>query len=363
MSQPETSEDQQRPGRTQSGRGDHVDLGRVASITMVVLAILGVAWLLLELASFLLLIFAALVLAAVFDVITSAICRLTGLGRGLSLGIAVLALLAVLAGVFALFGTQLARELDTIRETIPPAVAQVEALLDRAGLGEQIEAALDQGNADVTKLATQAGGYALTATGWIANILLILIGAIFIAADPSIYRRGLLLMVPRRAEETLGTALDDAARGLRGWMLGQAASSGTVALFTGAGLTLLGVPAAAGLGLIAGLLDVIPMVGPIIAAIPAILLAFTVSPTTALWTILLFVLVQQLQSYVLLPMIQKHAVDIPPALLLFALVGFGLLFGFIGVLLAAPLTVVAFVMVRRIYVQTLLGKDIDLDQR
>src|SRR3546814_16620049 len=85
-------------------------------------------------------------------------------------------------------------------------------------------------------------------------------------------------MRPGRAETTAGLALDDTARGLKGWMIGQTVSSLVVAALTWAGLALLSVPAAGGLGLIAGLLDVIPMIGPIIAGVPAVLLAFTVSP-------------------------------------------------------------------------------------
>jgi predicted PurR-regulated permease PerM len=162
--------------------------------------------------------------------------------------------------------------------------------------------------------------------------------------------------MPHRAEDSVAAALDDASRGLSGWMVGQAVSSLVVAALTWGGLTLLGVPASGGLGLIAGLLDVIPMIGPIIAGVPAVLLAFTVSPATALWTIGL--LVQQLQGNFLQPMIQKQAVDVPPAVLLFAVVAAGLLFGFLGVLLAAPLTVVVYVLVQRIYVRTLLGKEI-----
>jgi len=104
------------------------------------------------------------------------------------------------------------------------------------------------------------------------------------------------------------------------------------------------------------LLDIIPMVGPIIAGVPAVLLAFTVSPITALWTLLLFLGVQQLQGNFLQPMIQKHAVDIPPAVLLFAVLAFGLLFGFLGVLLAAPLTIVTFLFVQRVYVRAILAK-------
>ncbi|MGE0774035.1 MAG: AI-2E family transporter [Sphingomonadaceae bacterium] len=337
-------------------------VARIAAITVMIIAILAVAWLLVELSGFLMLVFAALVLAAIFDAMARGVGKFTRMNRGPSLVLSVIALLAVFAGAFALFGTQLASEFDTIRDSIPPAIDQVRAFLERVGLGEATRDLLNQGG-DLSRLVGQAGGYALTAGNGLANLVLVFVGGIFVASDPAVYRRGLLLLMPRRAEETAAAALDDASRGLRGWMLGQAVSSLVVAAFTWAGLALLGVPASGGLGLIAGLLDVIPMIGPIIAGVPAVLLAFTVSPTTALWTIGLFLLVQQLQGNFLQPMIQKQAVDVPPAVLLFAVVAAGLLFGFLGVLLAAPLTVVVYVLVQRIYVRTLLGKDIRIAGR
>lgn len=324
----------------------------------MIVAIIGVAWLLVKLSGFVLLVFAALVLAAIFDAMTRKVCGITHMRRGFALTLSVVALLAIFGGVFALFGTQLANEFDTIRDSIPPAIDKVRGLLEQVGLGGAARDMLDRGSGDISNVMSQAGGYALTLGNSLANFVLVFVGAIFIASDPGVYRRGVLLLVPSRAEDTAAAALDDASHGLRGWMVGQAVSSLVVAALTWGGLTLLGVPASGGLGLIAGLLDVIPMIGPIISGVPAVLLAFTVSPVTALWTIGLFLLVQQLQGNFLQPMIQKHAVDVPPAVLLFAVVAAGLLFGFLGVLLAAPLTVVLFVMVRRIYVRTLLGKDI-----
>lgn len=335
-------------------------IGWIAAVIVMAIAIGGVAWLLVKLSDFLLLVFAALVLAAIFDAMTRKVSRFTRMKRGFALTVSVVTLLAVFGGVFILFGTQLAREFDTIRESLPPAIDQVRGLLERVGLGEPAQDMLDKSRDDASKLLSQAGGYALTLGNSLANFVLVFVGAIFIASDPAVYRRGLLLLVPRAAEETTAAALDDASRGLSGWMIGQAMSSVVVAALTWGGLTALGVPASGGLGLIAGLLDVIPMIGPIISGVPAVLLAFTVSPVTALWTIGLFLLVQQLQGNFLQPMIQKHAVDVPPAVLLFAVVAAGLLFGFLGVLLAAPLTVVVFVMVQRIYVRTLLGKNIKM---
>ena len=127
-----------------------------------------------------------------------------------------------------------------------------------------------------------------------------------------------------------------------------------VGALTGLGLWALGIPGALALGIIAGLLDFVPIVGPILAAIPAILLGFTVSPQMALATAALFVVVQQIEGNILLPLIQQRTVDLPPVLLLFSLFGIGTLLGPAGVLLAAPLTVVAFVLVKRLYVQEAL---------
>ncbi|MBW8295786.1 AI-2E family transporter [Sphingopyxis sp.] len=334
--------------------------GRIALAAVVVIAIIGVAWLAVTLTRFFMLVFAAIVLGAIFDAIAGWLVRRTKMKRGFALAGSVVGIIAIFTGAFVLFGSQLASEVDTIREQVPRALQGVEAFLDRYGLGTRVRELAEVGGNDISQLVSQAGGYALAAGSGIADFVLVLVAAIFLASDPATYRRGLLLLMPAKAEKTASLALDDAARGLKGWMVGQAVSSLVVAALTGAGLALLGVPAAGGLGLIAGLLDVIPMIGPIIAGIPAVLLAFTVSPATALWTLVLFLVIQQLQGNFLQPMIQKQAVDVPPAVLLFAVVAAGVLFGFLGVLLAAPLTVVVYVLVQRVYVKTLLGKDIKI---
>ncbi|NCP13818.1 MAG: AI-2E family transporter [Sphingomonadales bacterium] len=330
--------------------------GAVALAAVITLVIAGLGWLVVELNRFFLLVFASIVLGAVFDAITGRICRVTGMGRSFGLTLAIFAFLGVFVGAFALFGTQIADQFDTIRQTLPEAIAGLRGFVERYSPGTTLDELAQIGSEDISRLASQAGGFAMAAGNGIADFVLVLVGAIFMAANPGVYRRGFLLLVPQKAEPVAARALDDAAVALRGWMMGQAISSLVVAVLTWAGLALLGVPAAGGLGTIAGLLDIIPMVGPIIAGVPAVLLAFTVSPITALWTLLLFLGVQQLQGNFLQPMIQKHAVDIPPAVLLFAVLAFGLLFGFLGVLLAAPLTIVTFLFVQRVYVRAILAK-------
>jgi predicted PurR-regulated permease PerM len=144
--------------------------------------------------------------------------------------------------------------------------------------------------------------------------------------------------------------MEESETALRLWLRGQLIAMVVVGLLTGIGLWLLGLRSALVLGLLAGLLEFVPFLGPFLAAVPAILLALAVSPDLALWVLLLYVGVQQIEGYVLTPMVQQYAVELPGVILLFSLIGFGILFGMLGVILAAPLTVVCYVLVKRLYV-------------
>lgn len=325
---------------------------------LIVLAIGILTVILFRTMSLLLLIFAALVFATILGAARSLITKLTRLEGGLALAAAVFLVLGVLIGVFAFFGRQVANEFATIQERLPQALASVEAQLDEWGLGESVRQLVEQGAGDVGTVLSQAGGYAIAAGSGITDFLLVFVGAIFLAAQPKLYQRGVVALVPKPREELAQQAMDDGSRALKGWLRGQIMSMIAVTILTFAGLWALGVPAALGLALIAGLLDFIPFVGPIIAAVPAILLAFLQGPTVALWTLGLYLLVQQIQGNLLQPLVQRYAVDVPPAVLLFAVAAAGALFGFLGILLSAPLTVIAYVMIQRLYVAGVLGKPI-----
>jgi predicted PurR-regulated permease PerM len=129
---------------------------------------------------------------------------------------------------------------------------------------------------------------------------------------------------------------------------------------TGAGLAFIGVPQALGLGFIAGVLEFVPYVGPILSAIPALLLASTQSWEMVAWTLGLFVIVQQVENNVILPLVSGRAVDLPPAVGLFAVVAIGILFGPLGLLLGYPLAIVVDVVVRRLYVREMLGEKVEI---
>ena len=234
-------------------------LSRIAAATVSIVAIVGVALLMVRLASFLLLVFAAVVLAVVFDALTRLICTRLSVGRGIALALAVILLLGVFIGAIVLFGAQLTSEFDDIRNSLPGAVDNVQAFLDQLGLGNTVNGALEQGKDALSGLLSKAGSYLLAFGNGLTNLVLVIFAAVFLAADPSVYRRGLVLLVPDSGTEVAEAGLDDAWKGLNGWMKGQAISSVVVAALTSTGLALLGVPSAGGLGVIAGLLDVIPV--------------------------------------------------------------------------------------------------------
>jgi predicted PurR-regulated permease PerM len=148
--------------------------------------------------------------------------------------------------------------------------------------------------------------------------------------------------------------MDESEHALRLWLRGQLAAMIIIGVMTGTGLWLLGIDSWLVLGILAGFFEFIPFAGPILSAIPAILIALVQSPELALWTTFMYIFVQHSEAYLIQPLVQQYAVDVPPVVLLFALLAFAVLFGIVGILFAAPLTVVTYVMVKRLYVREAL---------
>jgi predicted PurR-regulated permease PerM len=120
---------------------------------------------------------------------------------------------------------------------------------------------------------------------------------------------------------------------------------------------LIGLPSPFALGLIAGLLDFIPFLGPILGGLPAVMMAFTVSTEAAIWTIVAAFVIQQIEGNVIFPLVARKVVTVPPALALFAIVAGSVLFGTFGLIFGFPLAVVAYVLVKKLYVRETLGEE------
>jgi predicted PurR-regulated permease PerM len=184
--------------------------------------------------------------------------------------------------------------------------------------------------------------------------LVVLFLGIYLAFSPVTYINGLLSLLPMSKRHSGRQILGEAGHKLRLWIIGQIISMTAVGVLIGLGLLIVGIPVPLVIGVVAGLLDIIPIFGPIVAAIPAILLGFTVTPMHALYAVLVFIAVNQAESHLLVPLIQRYSVLLPPALTVFALLLMGSLFGFWGLLLAAPITATLLVFIKRIYSEPVL---------
>jgi predicted PurR-regulated permease PerM len=258
--------------------------------------------------------------------------------------------LGTLAALFVLFGAHVRQQVNELSDQLPVAWSAFETQIGNFGLGNQLER--------LVASVTTPGGGSLSGFGrtllsigsGLADLIVVLFAGIYLATQPDFYRAGFIKLVPPRRRALVDEAMVESETALRLWLKGQAIAMVVVGVLTGTGLWLLGMPSALALGLLAGLLEFVPFAGPLIAAVPAILLSLVAGPEMTIWVCLLYLGVQQFEGNLLTPMIQQYVVELPGVVLLFSLIGFGILFGTLGIILAAPLAVVTLVLVKRLYV-------------
>jgi predicted PurR-regulated permease PerM len=326
---------------------------RVFRATAVVLATLAAAYVIWLLVDLLLLLFACVLVSLILLTFTNAIRRRTNLPFALALGLVVIGLLAFIGGAVAFFGSTMQSEFAELATRLPAAWADLEVRMRTSAIGASI---LDraQGLAPSGQTLVNAVTTALAAVGAaLSGFLLVLVGGLYLAAQPTLYSTGLLRMIPTRARAPVAETLDAMSVSLRNWLKGQGLGMLFVGIGTGLGLWLVGVPAAWAIGLVAGLAEFVPYLGIFVAAIPAVVLGFGQGTDTGLWTVGVLIAVQQIQGNLVMPLLQNKMVDLPPAVTIFGIIAAGILFGVPGVLLATPLTIVVLVLVRRLY----LGED------
>ncbi len=280
--------------------------------------------------------------------------RFTPIRGPWSLLLAVLVVGIFVVGFSVLLGNQIAAQTRSLIAQWPQLWTSLEQQLGVENLGQTVAERLREFFSQGSSIANVAG-ITLTLFDILLSFALVVIAGVYIALRPGDYRKGLLILFPDRVRDRIAAAVDNSGRALRHWLVGQLVAMVIIGTLTAAGLSILGVPSALALGFIAGVADFVPIVGPIVAAIPAVLLGFSISPGTALWVVVLYLAIQQIEGNVVMPVVQRQAVDLPPALTLFALLAFGVLFGPLGVVFATPLAVVALVAVKQLYIRDTLG--------
>ena len=236
----------------------------------------------------------------------------------------------------------------------------------RGGEVERGDTAMDVVRQAMSLLPGADGGLGAAATtvqvtfAYLANALIIFFIGVFLAVEPGLYRRGLLRLFPPQSRQALDEALVQSGETLRYWLMGKLASMAMIFVFTWLGLWMVGFPFSFALGLLAGALAFIPNIGPILTYIPLVLVGLSAgSTTTLLYGLGVYVVAQGIESYLFTPLVQKRMVSLPPALIFFAQILGGILFGLWGVALATPLTAVIKTMLETLYIQEGLEENVE----
>jgi predicted PurR-regulated permease PerM len=245
----------------------------------------------------------------------------------------------------------------------------------RAEAGEQGQAR-QEGQADQVaektpslgqSLAQQVGGLTRRAFGFFSSTLAVLGGmvlvlfvAAFVAVDAQTYQDGLMHLFPHEARPRAREVLSKTAVMLRRWLLTQFISMVLVGVLTALVLLLLGVKAAIALGIIAGILEFIPIAGPILASVPAIAMGFLDGPEKAVYVALAYVVIQQAEANLLYPLLMKKGLELPPVLTIFTQGVMSIVFGFLGLLVAVPMLAAVIVPIKMLYVRDVVGDEVKL---
>jgi predicted PurR-regulated permease PerM len=315
-------------------------------VFLVGLALLAVLWLTREV---LLILFGGVLFGVFLCGLTNLVTRHTSLDRRVALTLVVLVLIAITAGGIWFLGAELIAQLDELRVGLQKSWTQVVDLW-RSGPLSQWFASEGAAPPSAENLQALAGALS-SGMGVVAAPVLILVIGMFLAVDPGVYRRGLLELIPRSRHVLAQSILDRAAVALWSWVWSRMFSMSLVGVASLLGLWLLGVPLALTLALIAFVTNFIPYVGPVLSAIPAVLIAMTVNPTLAIYVLILYGIIQLIETNFLTPLVEQQAVDLPPVFTLGAQLIATVLFGALGILLATPLAAVLVVLVKSLVLE------------
>jgi predicted PurR-regulated permease PerM len=305
-----------------------------------------------------LLIFAGILLAILLDALSSPLVRWLPLPRtALVVAITLLIVAALIVGLM-LTGPQLVAQGGQLRDSV---IDAAEAVRRWAMSIDAVEQTVESSSIKPSELLPSASGAlggvvtVIGATfGGLADLVLIAFFGLYLAVSPKTYADATVRLIPVERRERAREVLDETGETLRHWLLGTSAVMLMLGVITYVGLRLIGVPLALLLAVVSGAAAFVPIIGPMVAGGLMVLVALSESWHLALWAGGFYVLLQTLESYLLTPLIQERAIDLPPAVVIAAQVLMGLLFGVLGVVLATPLAAVASVVIERLYVEDLL---------
>lgn len=325
---------------------------RVLIVAMIAVAALTV-WILLPLV---LLVFGSVLLALTLRTLASPL-RWCGLNEGAAVIVTALIMGVGLIVAAVLFGTEIVTQLKGLNERAGITLSRLAAFL---GLQPQDIVSGQSSVASIAPLIPRFLSFGWTVGQAFAGMLFVTVASVYLALDPKPYRDGLVTLVPPDYKQNALATLEDIGEGLQHWLGGTLLSMVIVGTLTGVGLWLVGVQSPLALGLLAGAANFVPYIGSIVAAAVTVIMAAGQSYNVALAAAGVLLVIQQIESYILAPLVVGRAVFILPAAGMFAMFAMALLFGPLGVIFGFPLAIVANIAIRRLYVRDTLDEPVEI---
>ena len=325
----------------------------LVALTLVVLALL--TW---QLRWVLLVLFGAVVLAVALDVLIEKLQDRLSWPRPLSLAVVLVVLLLGGALVFQLLVPELITQVQELGNLVPTLVTKLKSMLvSNPRLMNLEESFAEQFSWDrIQPLGSQLLGVAGGAANSLIQLLLMSLLAVLLALDPVSHRQMVIAATPRPARQEMSELLDQCRLALGGWLAGMTISASSVFVLTWAGLALLKVPLALLSALVCGLLTFVPTIGPTAASLLPLAMALLVSPLLMLQVLVLRLILQNLEAFLLTPLLLRRTVNLLPTVALMAQLSLGALLGLPGVLLALPLVVVLQVGMEQVVVKQIMDR-------
>jgi predicted PurR-regulated permease PerM len=334
-----------------------VNLGQWIGLIAIVLS-LYILW---QIREVLLLMFAAVVLATTLNRLAKRFQR-SGMKRGLAVVLSVAIFFAVIVGFFWLIVPPFAQQFQELTYRVPQGFQRFNTWLDalRTRIPSElvpyvpdINSLIQQAQPFVNRLVGNSFAFVSGSLEVLVKVLLVLVLTGMLLADPVAYRKVFVRLFPSFYRRRVEGILNKCEISLGGWVTGALIAMGVVGLMSVVGLSVLGIKAALALGVLAGFLNLIPNLGPTLSVVPAMAIALLDEPWKAIAVLILYFIIQQVESNFITPIVMAHQVSLLPAVTLISQLFFVTFFGFLGLFLALPLTVVA-----KIWVQEVLIKDV-----
>ena len=301
-----------------------------------------------------LLVLAASLIALFFSAVSSRIMKWTGLKDGVSLALTIALMVVVVGFFFWLVGAEAQNQYKEMQEAVPVIIENAQSYLNKSDVGQKVSQYITDIE-NQKKVLPFLQDFFKSSFGVFGDLYIVLFLAMFLSISPFDYINGAVNLVPRRGKVKAKHLFTDLGFNLKKWIKGAIISGMVVFILTATGLLILGVDMWLILAISAGLLNVIPNFGPIIAMIPAVLVALLISPTQALLVAGVYLTVQMIESNLITPNVQKKLLNTPPALLILFQVLMGTLTGGWGIILAVPMLVIVITVVKHLYLDSNTG--------